>query len=113
LLTCRPPLPPQSDKAAIDQEAALLAFDRQNHMGASEQLAKKLRQTISEEAEVMLADKHTAAGAVNIRANAERMKVGVGGCVSGVGGWVGGCMVEDGREARGLAYWTAGTGCLP
>ena len=30
-----------ADKAAIDQEAALLAFDRQNHMGASEQLTKR------------------------------------------------------------------------
>ena len=70
-----PPSLPQSDKAAINEEASLLAFDRQNHMGASEQLAKKLRQTISEEVEVMLADKRTTAGAVNIRANAERMQV--------------------------------------
>lgn len=42
----------QADKAAIDQEAALLAFDRANHMGASEALTQKLKETISEEAEV-------------------------------------------------------------
>lgn len=131
---------PQADKDAIEQEAALLAFDRQNHMGASEQLAQKLKETISEEAEVgrwlaaggwrpmagvadgclrwlsaavpacaacacallrghaarvaaraveakcrgtsahpprhqvLLSDKRTAAGAVNIRTNADRMK---------------------------------------
>ncbi|PSC69552.1 Nitric oxide synthase-interacting [Micractinium conductrix] len=63
-----------ADKAAIEQEAALLAFDRQNHMGASEALTQKLRETISEEAEVLLNDKKTAAGAVNIETNKERMK---------------------------------------
>lgn len=64
----------------IDREAALLAFDRQNHMGASESLAARLKETISEEAEALMAEKRTAAGAVNIRQNEERMKVG---------GWVG------------------------
>jgi nitric oxide synthase-interacting protein len=64
----------QADKAAIDQEAALLAFDRANHMGASEALTQKLKETISEEAEVLLADKRTAAGAVNIKTNEEKMK---------------------------------------
>lgn len=33
----------QSDKAAIDQEAALIAFDRQNHAGASDALTAKLQ----------------------------------------------------------------------
>lgn len=51
-------------------------------MGASEALAAKLKQTINEEAEVLLAEKRTAAGAVNIRTNEERMKVG--------GGWFAG-----------------------
>ncbi len=60
---------------AIEAEAALLAFDRQNHMGASEQLTKKLKQTINDEAELLLAEKRTAAGAVNIKTNEERMKV--------------------------------------
>ena len=46
------PSPCQADKAAIDQEAALLAFDRANHMGASDALTQKLKETISEEAEV-------------------------------------------------------------
>jgi hypothetical protein len=63
------------EKSAIEHEASLLAFDRQNHMGASEALTSRLRQTISEEAEVLLSEKHTASAAVNIRENEERMKV--------------------------------------
>lgn len=124
----------EAEKAAINQEAALLAFDRQNHMGASEALTSRLRETIrcggmgcewiaarwragvgdlvggcvqqqleaerlsgwrpcaaephcrrcvcawhfhcSEEAEALLADKRVASGAVNIKDNEERMKVG-------------------------------------
>lgn len=62
------------DRAAIEQEAELLAFDRRNHMGASDALASRLRDAISEEAEVLLADKHTVTGAVNIRQNGERIK---------------------------------------
>lgn len=64
----------ESDKAAIDAEAELLAFDRQNHMGASEALATRLRETIAEEAEALLADKHTATGVINIGDHKERMK---------------------------------------
>ncbi|EFN55862.1 hypothetical protein CHLNCDRAFT_145441 [Chlorella variabilis] len=79
----------QEDKAAIDAEAALLAFDRQNHMGASEQLTKKLKQTINEEAEVLLADKRRASGAVNIKTNEERMKGMTGDTAFWVPGKVG------------------------
>ncbi|KAI3437726.1 hypothetical protein D9Q98_000174 [Chlorella vulgaris] len=64
----------QDDKAAIDAEAALLAFDRQNHMGASEELTRKLRKTINEEADALLSDTHRAAGTVNIATNREQMK---------------------------------------
>lgn len=64
----------QQEKEAIDREAALLAFDRQNHMGASESLAARLKETISEEAEALLAEKRTAASAVNIKQNEDRMK---------------------------------------
>jgi nitric oxide synthase-interacting protein len=78
--TCLPvpaclPSPLQDDKAAIDAEAALLAFDRQNHMGASEELTRKLRKTINEEADALLSDTHRAAGTVNIATNREQMKV--------------------------------------
>jgi hypothetical protein len=44
-------------------------------MGASDALASRLRDAISEEAEILLADKHTVTGAVNIRQNGERIKV--------------------------------------
>lgn len=81
------------DKAAIEREAALLAFDRQNHAGASEGLTARLKQAIGEEAEALLADKRTAAGAVNIREHEERMKArralereGEGLCTIGAGG---------------------------
>lgn len=66
----------EANKAAIEAEASLLAFDRQNHMGASDSLAVRLRETISEEAEALLAEKRVAAGAVNIAENKDRMKVG-------------------------------------
>lgn len=56
-------------------------------MGASEQLTKKLKQTINEEAEVLLADKRRASGAVNIKTNEERMKVGAGGAGGAAGWW--------------------------
>lgn len=64
----------EADKKAIEAEAAVLAFDRQNHMGASDALAVRLRETISEEAEALLADKRVASGAVNIRENEDRIK---------------------------------------
>jgi nitric oxide synthase-interacting protein len=62
------------EKAAIDHEASLLAFDRQNHAGASAELASKLKAAVNEEAELLLADKRTAAGAINIKDNEQRMK---------------------------------------
>lgn len=61
-------------KAAIEQEAALLAFDRQNHAGASKELATKLHEAVSTEAEALMAEKRTATGVVNIRDNEQMMK---------------------------------------
>lgn len=63
-----------AERSAIEQEAALLAFDRQNHAGASRELTDKLRQAVSEEAEALLADKRTATSAINIKDNEARMK---------------------------------------
>ena len=56
-------------------QTQLLAFDRQNHMGASDALAKSLKKAIKEEAEAMLNEKKVTSSAVNIRENADKMKV--------------------------------------
>ncbi|KAL6769034.1 hypothetical protein ACKKBF_B17225 [Auxenochlorella protothecoides x Auxenochlorella symbiontica] len=61
------------EKAAIEAEAAVLAFDRQNHAGASAGAAARLTASIAAEADALLADKRVASGAVNIRAHGERM----------------------------------------
>ena len=59
----------------MEVQTQLLAFDRQNHMGASDSLAKSLKKAIKEEAEAMLNDKKVVSGAVNIQENAAKMKV--------------------------------------
>ena len=84
-LPCCSPVPQADDKSAIESEAALLAFDRQNHMGASEALASRLRETIAEEAEALLADKHCVTGVNNIGDNRDRMKVRAA-CLAGPAG---------------------------
>lgn len=65
------------EREAVAQQAQLLAFDRQNHAGASDRLASHLRDAIAEEAEALLADKRVVAGAVNIADNRDKMKVAV------------------------------------
>ena len=62
---------------AVEEQTKLLAFDRQNHMGASDKLAKSLSVAIQREAEAMLSKKKVVAGAVNIQQNADTMKVRV------------------------------------
>ena len=59
----------------MEVQTQLLAFDRQNHMGDSNSLAKRLKKAIKEEAEAMLSDKKVVSGAVNIQENAAKMKV--------------------------------------
>ncbi len=59
----------------MEVQTQLLAFDRQNHMGASDSLAKSLKKAIKEEAEAMLNEKKVVSGAVNIQENADKMKV--------------------------------------
>jgi nitric oxide synthase-interacting protein len=59
----------------VEVQTQLLAFDRQNRMGASDSMAKNLKKAIQEEAEAMLSDKKVVSGAVNIAGNAEKMKV--------------------------------------
>ena len=67
----------------MEQQAQLLAFDRQNHAGASDRLANSLRDAIAAEAEAMLQEKKVVTGTVNIGQNRDKMKVG--GCCWGEG----------------------------
>ena len=63
-----------AERQAVANQTQLLAFDRQNHMGASDGMAATIRAAIQEEAEAMLADKRTVSSAVNIRENEGKMK---------------------------------------
>ena len=66
------------ERSAVDQQAQLLAFDRQNHMGASDRLASNLQLAIAEEADAQMQDKRVVNSAVNIAENKHKMKVCVG-----------------------------------
>ena len=63
------------ERKAVDHQAQLLAFDRQNHMGASDRLASNLQAAIAEEADALMQDKHVVSSAVNIAENKGRIKV--------------------------------------
>lgn len=65
------------ERNAVDQQAQLLAFDRQNHMGASDRLASNLQLAIAEEADAQMQDKRVVNSAVNIAENKHKMKVGL------------------------------------
>lgn len=56
-------------------QTKLLAFDRQNHMGASNKAAGQISDAIRQEAEAQLADKKVVTGEVNIKQNVEKIKV--------------------------------------
>ena len=64
------------------QQTRLLAFDRQNHMGASDGHAQTLSTAIQAEAEAMLAEKKVVSSAITIQENAVKMKArhAVGAC---------------------------------
>ena len=64
------------ERDQIEAQAQLLAFDRRNHAGASDALASNLQLAIREEAEELLSEKRVISGAINIRTNKEKMKVG-------------------------------------
>lgn len=66
--------PQESEREAVEAQTQLLAFDRQNHMGASDIVARTLKKAIQEEAEAMLSEKKVVNGAVNIAGNTEKMK---------------------------------------
>ncbi|KAK9847790.1 hypothetical protein WJX84_006659 [Apatococcus fuscideae] len=63
-----------SERQAVETHTKLLAFDRQNHMGASDRAAGNIRDAIRQEAEAQLADKRVVTGAVNIRENENKIK---------------------------------------
>lgn len=63
------------EKKAVDAQAEVAAFDRQNHAGASEALAGALREAIKEGAAELMREKRVVSSAVNIRTNKEKMKV--------------------------------------
>ena len=75
------------ERESIAGQAALLAFDRQNHMGASKAAATNIQVALQEEAESLLSEKRVVAGAINITENKDKMKVCrlplLGWCVAG------------------------------
>ena len=64
-----------SEREAVDQHTKLLAFDRQNHMGASDRAAGQISDAIRQEAEAQLAEKKVVTGEVNIKENVDKMRV--------------------------------------
>ena len=64
------------ERQAVGQQAQLLAFDRQNHMGASDRLASNLQIAIAEEADALMQDKHVVNSAINIAENKSKIRVG-------------------------------------
>ena len=63
------------ERNAVDHQAQLLAFDRQNHMGASDRQASNLQLAIAEEADAQMQEKRVVNSAVNIAENKTKMKV--------------------------------------
>ncbi len=59
----------------MENHSKLIAFDRQNHMGATDRTALSITAAMQEEAENMLAERTLVSGAVTIQENADRMKV--------------------------------------
>jgi nitric oxide synthase-interacting protein len=62
-----------AERDAVEKEASLLAFDRRNHAGASDTLASQLHDAVTEEAEALMAEKHTTSSVNNIKDNEARM----------------------------------------
>ena len=65
------------EREAVDTHTKLLAFDRQNHMGASHQAAGHISDAIRAEAEAQLAEKRVVTNEVNIKENVHKIKVGL------------------------------------
>lgn len=65
----------EEERLAVADQTRLLAFDKQNHMGASDKSARSLSAAIQDEAEIMLKRKKVVNGAVNIQTNNDSIKV--------------------------------------
>lgn len=63
----------EAEKAAVEEQARLIAFDRQNHMGISERTANSIRSALQEEAAHMH-DEKGASTVIAIHENEKRMK---------------------------------------
>lgn len=63
-----------TELSAVERDARLLAFDRQNHMGASARLTDSLQQDFKAEAEHLMSAKHVVSSAVTIHQNMERQR---------------------------------------
>jgi hypothetical protein len=63
------------ERKTIEEQSRIIAFDRQNHMGATDNIARTITTALQAEAEHLLADRTLINGAVTIQENAERMKV--------------------------------------
>ncbi|KAK9815795.1 hypothetical protein WJX72_009551 [[Myrmecia] bisecta] len=59
---------------AVEAQSRLLAFDRQNHMGASASAARLIKEAIQEEAEAHLSDKKVVNSEVTIKENVDKIK---------------------------------------
>ena len=65
----------EEERLAVADRTKLLAFDKQNHMGASDKSARSLSAAIQDEAEILLKRKKVVSGAVNIQTNNDSIKV--------------------------------------
>ncbi|KAI8471896.1 MAG: hypothetical protein J3K34DRAFT_416046 [Monoraphidium minutum] len=60
--------------AAVEAEAALIAFDRANHMGLRDATARGIQSAITAEAEALAEGRGGAKGVITLRDNQERLK---------------------------------------
>jgi len=65
----------EAQKAAVEAEAALIAFDRQNHMGMRDETAAGIQSALKAEAEAFVEGKGAVAKTVvSLKDNEDRMK---------------------------------------
>lgn len=95
------PQPQAAQKAAVEAEAALIAFDRSNHMGLRDETARGIQTAITAEAEALVEGRGAGAKSiVTLKDNEDRLKtLNVGG--------------PGPARARALACARVGRGCAP
>jgi nitric oxide synthase-interacting protein len=70
----RAPRAQAAQKAAVEAEAALIAFDRANHMGIRDETARGIQSAINAEAEALVEGRNAAKSVVSLKDSEERMK---------------------------------------